>query len=74
MKNKDIDWATESAPAHRKLHRYNYESWIGLNLGGQIKPNKEQFSRRLSSMKTHIKTGTLPKSIFDAKDEQWKGL
>lgn len=74
MKNKDIDWATESAPAHRKLHRYNYESWIGINLGGQRKPNKEQFSRRLSSMKTHIKTGTLPNSIFDAKDEQWKGL
>lgn len=71
--NKEYDWATQAAPAHRKLHRKNYESWISNNLGAAKGYSKAQFLTKLRFVKQHIKTGTIPSSIFSTT-ELWKGL
>ncbi|MFU2510662.1 AHH domain-containing protein [Pseudoalteromonas sp. ASV78] len=74
-RNKEIDWATQNAPAHRKLHRKNYETWISNNLGAAQGYSKAQFITKIRSVKQHIKTGTIPSSIFSTKNtELWKGL
>jgi len=75
-KNKKFDWATEKAPAHRKLHRHNYESWIGSTLGYVLgkEMDKDKFINKLRAVKVKIKTGTLPSKIFEPKDELWKGI
>lgn len=72
-RNKEFDWATQDAPIHRKLHRKNYESWISNNLGAAKGYSKAQFLTKLRSIKQHIKTGTIPSSIF-SNAELWKGL
>lgn len=74
-KNKAHDWATKDAPPHRKIHRYNYETWIGSNLGIRMKKkDKSLFLNKLRNVKINIKTGTLPSKIFEKKDELWKGI
>lgn len=74
-KNKSHDWATKDAPPHRKIHRYNYETWIGGNLGIRMKKkDKSLFLNKLRNVKIKIKTGTLPSKIFEKKDELWKGI
>ncbi|XQW86705.1 AHH domain-containing protein [Thalassotalea piscium] len=74
VKNKDQDWATPKAPSHRKIHRYNYETWIGNTLAPSVQLNKEQFFNRLRDVKIKIKTGKMPAKVLDAKDELWKGV
>lgn len=74
VKNKSHDWATKDAPPHRKIHRYNYESWIGGSLGGDMNANKALFMNKLRNVKVAIRTGTLPSKIFEKIDKQWKGI
>ncbi|MGI2180302.1 AHH domain-containing protein [Shewanella frigidimarina] len=75
MRNKKFDWATKNAPSHRKLHRKNYESWIGNTLGSRSNTTtRSHFLNKLRSVKQHIKTGTIPEYIFDSSDTLWKGL
>ncbi|WP_236559619.1 AHH domain-containing protein [Colwellia sp. 20A7] len=74
VKNKEQDWATPDAPAHRKIHRYNYETWIGSTLGIQNRPSKIQFLNSLRNVKIKIKTGNMPAKVLDTKDELWKGV
>lgn len=74
LHNKEFDWATPDAPPHRKIHRRNYETWIGRTLGQQNNNNKAKFINSLRVVKTHIKTGTLPQQIFEPNTELWKGI
>lgn len=74
VRHKEHDWATKESPPHRKLHRYNYETWIGESLGGSMTKDKGLFVNKLRNVKTMIKTGTLPSKIFEEKDELWKGI
>lgn len=53
--NKGIDWATEQAPANRKLHRYNYETWVGRNLGLPSMANEQRFISILRMYETSFK-------------------
>ncbi len=73
-KNKKIDWATTDAPPHRKIHRYNYETWIGARLGSIMSEDTALFISHLNNTKMLIKTGMLPDKIFDKKDTSWKGI
>ena len=72
--NKEQDWATADAPAHRKIHRFNYETWIGANLGVRNNLNKVNFLNNLRNIKVKIKTGNMPPTVLDKKDELWKGV
>jgi hypothetical protein len=74
LKNKQHDWATKDSPPHRKLHRYNYETWIGESLGGNMGGSEALLLNNLRNVKTKIRTGTLPDKIFEKKDELWKGI
>lgn len=76
LSNKQFDWATSEAPPHRKLHRQNYERWIGSILGkkGLSIQGRARFINELRIVKSHIKTGTLPASIFETDAQIWKGL
>lgn len=74
LKNKSHDWATKESPPHRKIHRYNYESWIGGTLGTTSVTNTQQFLNKLRNVKMKIRTGTLPNKVFEKKDELWKGI
>jgi len=73
LKNKEQDWATPEAPAHRNLHRHNYESWIVGNLSAQ-NLSKPLFLTRLKTIKIKIRTGDLPPQVLGPKNELWKGL
>lgn len=74
VKNKAIDWSTTNAPPHRKIHRYNYETWIGAMLGESMATDKTVFLNKLRNTKMLIRTGMLPARIFEKKDELWKGI
>lgn len=74
VKNKAHDWATPESPPHRKIHRYNYESWIGGTLGTTTVTSKEQFLNKLRNVKIKIRIGLIPSKVFEKKDELWKGL
>lgn len=75
MRNKKFDWATKSAPPHRKLHRKHYESWIGNALDSRSNTTtRSHFLNKLRSVKQHIKTGTIAEYIVDYSDTLWKGL
>jgi hypothetical protein len=73
IKNKDQDWATSEAPAHRQIHRHNYESWVVANFSGDDIP-KPLFLNRLKNMKVLIKTSNFPAKVLGTKDELWKGF
>lgn len=70
-KNKEDDWATRNSVPHRKIHRYNYETWIGSSFRGR--QNKLQFVTRLRNVKFRIKSGTMPVNVMKKKDVQWDG-
>lgn len=74
VKNKAIDWSTPDAPPHRKIHRFNYETWIGAALGENMATDKTVFLNKLRNTKMLIRTGMLPARIFEKKDELWKGI
>lgn len=65
-------WATPKAPAHKEIHRYNYETWIS-NLFG-IKGLPELVLRtQLKRVKTLLKFGGYPIEITQPKDTNWSG-
>ncbi|MBH0001128.1 AHH domain-containing protein [Pseudoalteromonas sp. NSLLW24] len=72
-KNKEQNWDSPASPPHRKLHRYNYETWINTNFGNAATP-KALFLNRLRTVKVKIKTGTVPAGLLEPKNENWKAL
>ena len=65
-------WATPDAPAHKEIHRYNYETWITNQIGGS--PLKEETIRnRLTGIKQGLKYGGYPIQIILPKDVTWDG-
>ncbi|WP_028866225.1 AHH domain-containing protein [Psychromonas aquimarina] len=73
LKNKDQDWATADAPAHRQIHRYNYETWIATNFTDDTL-DRSRFINRLNNIKVLIKTSNFPAQVLGVKDELWKGF
>ncbi|WP_105103579.1 AHH domain-containing protein [Microbulbifer pacificus] len=64
-------WATPKAPAHKEIHRYNYETWIAdiFSLPGLTELT---ITSRLREVKTMLKFGGYPEKITMPKDAQWK--
>lgn len=71
--NKDAGhWATPGAPAHKKIHRYNYEQWVTRIL--RARGLSEVVVRnQLRDIKHKLKTGTYPIEITLPKDTEWEG-
>ncbi|WP_104401811.1 AHH domain-containing protein [Vibrio penaeicida] len=71
-KNLDLNWADPKSPAHRSIHRYNYESWIGrvFLTGGMT---KQMVLARLKWIKMSLKDGKYPSKITEKKDVSWNG-
>ena len=72
IRNKKDDWATPPAPTHRKLHSFNYETWIVENLDIEDLPT-EAYLARLRNIKRQLKDGTHPGKILEKKDVKWDG-
>ncbi|WP_018692535.1 AHH domain-containing protein [Algicola sagamiensis] len=72
LRNKQDDWATPDAPAHRQVHGYNYENWLYTNLGIGIIP-EQIFLGRLRVMKRQLKDGSQPSQVTAKKDINWDG-
>lgn len=70
-KNKMEDWATPESVSHRRIHRYNYETWIGQAFASP--ENKSQFIGKLRTMKLRIKMGSMPDNVMKPKDINWTG-
>lgn len=71
-KEKEFDWATVDAASHRRIHRHNYESWIGGIF--RAKRNKTDFINLLRNVKMKIKTGQMPENVMMPKDKTWDGV
>ncbi|SBS36563.1 hypothetical protein MSP8887_02633 [Marinomonas spartinae] len=69
---KEFDWATSEATSHRRIHRYNYETWISATLSGRL--NRVRFISLLREVKFRIKNGMMPEKVMMKKDESWNGL
>lgn len=65
-------WATPNSPAHKEIHRYNYESWISTRLGGPALP-ESSVRNRLRDIKHVLTFGGYPAKIVEKKDAQWTG-
>ncbi|WP_104402624.1 AHH domain-containing protein [Vibrio penaeicida] len=65
-------WATPNAPAHKEIHRFNYESWIVSAIGKTI-TSEHILKNRLRNVKMKLKTGTHPQKILQPKDATWRG-
>ncbi|MGF1725252.1 AHH domain-containing protein [Photobacterium nomapromontoriensis] len=65
-------WASPLAPAHKEIHRYNYETWITSLLSNDSLP-ESVYVNRLRSIKNKLKTGTYPTQIIEKKTLEWKG-
>lgn len=61
---------TPKAPAHKDIHRYNYETWIVHSFPPTI--DKNAFWTRLSIIKSELLTGEYPQKIVEPKDPDWK--
>jgi len=66
VRNTPDDWATPEAPAHRKLHTYQYEEWISDLLSNDNLP-EALYLNRLHAVKVQLKTGTHPVKILEEK-------
>ncbi|AWF82575.1 hypothetical protein BTJ40_18155 [Microbulbifer sp. A4B17] len=65
-------WATPKAPAHKEIHRYNYETWIVAKFSQSGLPELV-LRNRLREVKTRLKHGGYPQQITKAKDCEWDG-
>lgn len=65
-------WATPEAPAHREIHRYNYETWIWMQFGATLL-SESVVRQRLRTVKQKLKQGGYPGQILQPKDTQWSG-
>ncbi|MBJ7553130.1 AHH domain-containing protein [Marinomonas spartinae] len=70
---KEFDWATSAATSHRRIHRYNYETWISSTLG-RHEMSSQRFISLLQEVKLRIKNGMMPQQVMMKKDESWDGL
>ncbi|MCX2782246.1 AHH domain-containing protein [Microbulbifer thermotolerans] len=64
-------WSAPKAPAHKEIHRYNYETWIFDKFQFELPPLA--FEAELLIVKTQLKTGGHPKKILEPKDPGWDG-
>lgn len=64
-------WATPASPAHKEIHRFNYETWIIRQL--RAVATAQQFSNRLRDIKTKLRFGGYPSSIVEPKNPNWSG-
>ncbi|HDY8201225.1 TPA: AHH domain-containing protein [Vibrio vulnificus] len=71
-KDDEGHWATPEAPAHKKIHRYNYETWISVQLAGETLP-EQVFRNRLRNIKNQLKNSSYPENVVAPKDLKWKG-
>ncbi|MGR5271334.1 AHH domain-containing protein [Vibrio alginolyticus] len=65
-------WATPKAPAHKDIHRFNYETWIVTAIGTHIQ-DAHTIKNKLRHVKVSIKNGTHPPQILKSKDPSWNG-
>ncbi len=72
LSNAKYNWADPQSPAHRSLHRYNYETWISTNFARK-KVEKKHFEARLFQVKMNLKKGTYPEKVMGKKDKNWTG-
>ncbi|MCG3726300.1 AHH domain-containing protein [Vibrio cincinnatiensis] len=63
-------YTTPKAPPHSRIHRYNYEIWVGRL--ARIKNNEAGFKIRLGQIKSDLKNGTHPTEILETKKPEWK--
>ncbi|MCX2834475.1 AHH domain-containing protein [Microbulbifer thermotolerans] len=64
-------WSAPKAPAHKEIHRYNYETWIFAKFSEPLPTIA--FEAALLMVKTQLKTGEHPKEILKPKDPAWNG-
>lgn len=71
-KNNDLNWVDPKSPAHRSIHRFNYENWIAriFVTGGMT---KQMVIARLNRIKMSLKDGEYPSKITQKKDVSWNG-
>lgn len=71
-KNDKGHWATPESPAHKDIHRYNYETWIVSKfvLAGR---DEAKFRNTLLDVKTKLRFGGYPSNILAPKDVNWRG-
>ncbi|KIP65432.1 hypothetical protein SN11_25175 [Vibrio harveyi] len=72
LSNATYNWADLQSPAHRSLHRYNYETWISAKFA-RTTVEKKHFEARLFQVKMHLKKGTYPEKVMGSKDNSWTG-
>ena len=65
-------WAGSEAPAHREIHRYNYESWIVNTFSSPMLPEQAMISR-LQRVKHKLLHGGYPQKIIEKKGTSWSG-
>lgn len=65
-------WATPNSPAHKEIHRYNYERWVSNKLGAPALP-ESSVRNRLRDIKHVLTYGGYPSQIVGKKDAQWVG-
>jgi len=63
-------WACPQAPAHKEIHRYNYETWI-TDLFSLPGLTELTVTSRLREVKTMLKFGGYPDKITMPKDYEW---
>lgn len=64
--------ATPKAPAHKEIHRFNYETWIVSKFAISTLP-KQAFLANLRGVKQVLKYGGFPDKIVAPKDANWSG-
>jgi A nuclease family of the HNH/ENDO VII superfamily with conserved AHH len=65
-------WATPKAPAHKEIHRYNYETWISRKFS-VTNLSKGAFIASLRDIKRLLKYGGYDAKITAKKDPNWVG-
>ncbi|MBP7546483.1 MAG: AHH domain-containing protein [Corallincola sp.] len=65
-------WATPESPAHREIHRHNYEMWIWRLFGATLLP-ENVVRQRLRVVKLKLRLGGYPSEIVQPKDPQRSG-
>lgn len=56
-------WATPDSPAHKEIHRFNYERWLTRLFGGSLMAEMAMINR-LRNVKSMLKFGGYPPEIL----------
>lgn len=65
-------WGSPQSPAHKEIHRFNYETWIATTFARSGLP-KIAFLAALREVKTKLRFGGFPPEITAPKDDAWGG-